>query len=200
MKIGIIIYLLVGVLLNLIGPLAKMVKDEIIDTKKNFLIYSISENKTDKQIRIIAAEIVMRFLILSLFPIGYILWIDHYKKERKRKEQLKDRMKKDQDQKLKDLIDNKSFLYFGSVSGGGIIHCHGCGYSEEIVGFVHGGVWYSEGYQCKSCGKFGEVEYLGDGKYSSKNCRCGGELSREKPIFCPICKTHDVSYQLKYLT
>ena len=105
--------------------------------------------------------------------------------------------------KIQDIIENKSFLYFKDMHGGGVIRCHGCGYKGEIIGFTHGfdePCPYSEGNQCQTCGEFMEIDFLGDTRVSPNRCSCGGKLSREEPVFCPKCKARDVSYMLKYMT
>ncbi len=31
-------------------------------------------------------------------------------------------------------------------------------------------------------------------------CECGGVLERDKVIFCPSCKSKNLSYQMQYIT
>jgi hypothetical protein len=31
-------------------------------------------------------------------------------------------------------------------------------------------------------------------------CECGGSLDREKALFCPSCKSTNLSYSMKYIT
>ena len=38
--------------------------------------------------------------------------------------------------KIQDIIENKSFLYFKDMHGGGVIRCHGCGYKGEIISSI----------------------------------------------------------------
>ena len=96
--------------------------------------------------------------------------------------------------------DNK--LYFGRLGGVGQIKCNVCDYNENIISFIHGGhsiFWSVTGFQCQKCGKFHKIE---DGTNTSKveKCECGGNLDREKPLFCPKCKTNDISYKLNLIT
>lgn len=46
-------------------------------------------------------------------------------------------------------------------------------------------------YQCQTCGEVQaaqnrEYEHIWD--YSNDRCKCGGELRRDRPLFCPSCK------------
>jgi len=203
MKIALIIYLIIGIISNLLGPLAKVVKETVLDVKDPSRSNVNYEPPTISKRKVISLEITLRFLVLCFSPIGYaVLLKDHYndlKKEHDYKIQEEMANKK----KLKDIIDNKSFLFFKDTHGGGLISCPGCGFTQEIIGFTHGfddPCPFSEGNQCQSCGKFQEIDFLGDKRGSPEKCSCGGKLSREEPIFCPKCKARDVSYQLTYMT
>ena len=112
-------------------------------------------------------------------------------------------------------------LYFkGLIGGGGEIRCIDCGYSEGIAAGYHGvkkNPMYDEnlveelddflcsnneeyietyylGYQCQTCGKFYALEK------NDRLCECGGVLERDKPIFCPRCKSKNVKYQGQWIT
>jgi len=73
-------------------------------------------------------------------------------------------------------------------------------FHENIISLLHGvDDWNRVGYQCQKCGKFQVIEndlHI----YETKKCDCGGDLEREKPIFCPICKSKKLSYNLMYIT
>jgi hypothetical protein len=90
-------------------------------------------------------------------------------------------------------------LYFTRMGGKGIIKCLECNFEQEIVSFLHGVNWDSTGYQCQKCGKFHEIECESK-RWRRKRCECGGKLERDKPIFCPECKTSRVTYRLKKIT
>jgi len=96
-------------------------------------------------------------------------------------------------------------LYHQYMGGAGTIICCDCGYKKDIVSFLHSfdndgnpcdGRW---GYQCQSCGKF---YTLNDMQVREKSlvCSCGGELSRDKALFCPQCKSKYMMYDMKYIT
>ena len=96
-------------------------------------------------------------------------------------------------------------IYYWQMGGAGTIICKDCGYKEDIVSFLHSfdgegnpsdGRW---GYQCQSCGRF---HTLNDSQRAEKPliCPCGGELSRDKPLFCPQCKSTNLRYKMSYIT
>jgi DNA-directed RNA polymerase subunit M/transcription elongation factor TFIIS len=95
-------------------------------------------------------------------------------------------------------LNKENFLYYYDMGGAGTFHCNECGHEEEIVSFLHVGRWNNTGFQCQDCGKFHEIEYDMD-NLKEKKCECGGVLDKEKPLFCPKCKTKNVSYRMNYI-
>lgn len=97
---------------------------------------------------------------------------------------------------IRKIYDDR--LYFIS-SGAGIIRCLECDFEQEIVSFLHGVNRCSTGYQCQKCGKFHAVE--NEINHSSRRrCECGGKLNRDKPLFCPKCRSNHVTYEVCKLT
>lgn len=91
-------------------------------------------------------------------------------------------------------------LRFSRMGGKGNFYCNECGYEQELVSFLHGiQDWTSTGYQCQACGKFHEIER--DHELTAEPmCDCGGSLSREKPLFCPVCRSYKVGYHMTLIT
>lgn len=203
MWIIVLIYIIIGVILNFIGPVAKFIRDTIKDLHDQSESYINKDGTASSKRKIVLAEIFLRWLVLLLYPFAYLVVLIDCSKKSSKKHEYKKQKKLERVQKMKDVITNKSFLYFKDIFGGGIIRCHGCGFKEEINcsthGFSHIGDFYN-GYQCQSCGKFHIITSYGNEKPKINNCSCGGKLSRENPIFCPKCKTTDVSYLLRYMT
>ncbi len=88
------------------------------------------------------------------------------------------------------------------MGGTGKVYCNNCGYREKITSHLHSfgkNPWRVLGYQCQDCGKFARLEI---GKISDEYvmCECGGELSREKPLFCKICKSKNIEYSMEFIT
>lgn len=96
-------------------------------------------------------------------------------------------------------------ITFGGMGGAGSIKCFDCKHEEEIVSFIHGAYEATIGYQCQSCGKFHDIRSISS-EYHKINiidpliCSCGGELSRDKNLFCPVCKSTRMSYGMSYIT
>lgn len=193
MKTLMLTYLLLGILLNFLGPLAKRIREEIDELNADLRAISFADKLLDRKPipswKKIAFEIILRLLCLTAYPILYIvLVIDYFRSKRE----------------IKQTTDYKTenYLYYRHVGGSGTIHCNTCGFSEKFIGFLHGfgpNSWNSSGFQCQACGKFHGVEYdMNNSK--GRKCECGGDLSREKPIFCPECKSKNMHYDMEYIT
>ena len=94
-------------------------------------------------------------------------------------------------------------LYFQyNIPGVGEITCKSCGYNQKLTGSWHSNTKdeiYGTGYQCQGCGKFHELRNeSNDVKIGA--CECGGDLERTKPLFCPECKSFELSYRMSYIT
>jgi len=105
----------------------------------------------------------------------------------------------------KDTItENNDYTFKNIGSGAGKFYCLNCDYDENIVSFIHG---FNEedckdsetGYQCQSCGKFHALTQC---KINQKllTCECGGNLERNKSLFCPRCKSKNITFETKYIT
>lgn len=185
MKIFIIIYLLLGFILSCFGSLAKSMSSEIRITQFNASKYF--------RLRKTLFAITLRTVSTLLYPIYYY---DYFfiKKELVANKHLP---------KFKE--DGK--LYFHKMGGGGEIHCKLCNYSEPIISFTHGYEpiprsrrTHTSGCQCEDCGKFNTIDGYEGERDIVKNCECGGKLNKDKPLFCPNCKSQNIGYQLTYLT
>lgn len=189
--------------MNFFGGFANQIKNSRIRKYSQHDYKDYHEYQKEKLI-LISAEILLRLLVIILYPVALVLSIvGHYQQinlQNKKKKQIE----YEKVQKIKALIEGRSFLYFGKIHGGGVIKCHGCGYMEEIIGFVHGFIKdpipYSKGCQCQSCGAFSTIDYDDNKIVSSDKCSCGGVFSDKQPVFCPRCKARDVSYQWTYVT
>lgn len=85
------------------------------------------------------------------------------------------------------------------LAGMGDYHCLVCAQSGELVSFIHGIDESESGFQCQSCGKIHRIKN-NCGSEIPNGCSCGGLLSKDKPLFCPTCKSDNVEYHLRYLT
>lgn len=108
------------------------------------------------------------------------------------------------------------YLSFESISGVGVVHCKHCGFSKEIVSFVHGAMSATIGRQCPQCGEFCEEhneskEYhkFGESVEDFVCPKCHYVIRKkeesifkgqENPLFCPKCHSVDLEYRTTYLT
>ena len=185
MKIFIIIYLLLGLILSCFGSLSNFTNNEIRSTQFDESKY-LNLSKT-------LFVIILRAFTILLFPIYYY---DYYFNKNKL-------VANDRNTIFKE--DGK--LYFHKMGGSGELQCKLCNYSEDIISFTHGyrplpsrGRFGTTGYQCKNCGKFHTIDSNEGESDIINNCECGGRLQRDKPLFCPKCKSQNVGYRLRYLT
>lgn len=182
------IYLAIGVLMNIIGPLAKKINKEINKIKKPSFTDKLTEKPPVPFWKKILFESILRLFTILLYPILFvIISIDYY------------RSKKQID--LHSNLDD-NLLYYWKLGGAGIVKCNNCNYSQNIISFLHGhgpNSWNNSGFQCQKCGKFHEIEYDTNNS-KGKLCECGGNLSREKALFCPKCKKTNLEYLMSYIT
>jgi hypothetical protein len=211
MEIAFIIYFIGGILINIFGKSAETFRIEFRKMWDQLSDLPEKESHLIQRFKIFAIVLIIRLLLAAFFPVVLVIHvIDHFRVIKRGNsfvpfddETIQAKIKKEREEKKKAVIDNRSFLYFKNTFGGGIIRCPGCGYEEEINGSTHGfgdPVEFFDGYQCQICGKFHTVTICGNENIILYKCDCGGELSRDKPIFCPKCKARDVSYQWTYMT
>lgn len=123
------------------------------------------------------------FLLTPLAPPFLI-------KDNKKREKIKEEMKE-----VEDWL-NEGNLYFQHIGGTGEIQCLDCNYHKEIVSFIHGLNTSITGLQCQSCGQFHSITDW----HNNIHCDCGGILEKEKPLFCPECKSKRMQYNMRYIT
>ena len=188
MVTALLIYFIVGILLSIVGPLAKNTNEYIAKFKEPSLLDAM-DGAMSKKKKLLIAEILVRILMLFFYPFFLaIICIDYFR--------LKSFIKS----QANEPIDKN--LYYLNMGGAGIIKCNVCDFNEKITSFLHSfgeNSWNSTGFQCQSCGKFHSIPNYGLNKKDVK-CECGGDLDNEKPIFCPKWKTNNVSYNLSYIT
>lgn len=79
----IIIYLLFGVMFNIIGPIAKKTKDLLLNVKSNSMANYLSDGIEPPKWRIFFFQVFFRLLIILFYPIFLvIILIDIYRKKR----------------------------------------------------------------------------------------------------------------------
>jgi len=80
MKIILILYLLGGILLNIFGDWAKIIKSDVKALRNSPADDPENENPKKQWIKFIAAEFIIRLLIIVFFPVALILmFINHFR-------------------------------------------------------------------------------------------------------------------------
>jgi DNA-directed RNA polymerase subunit M/transcription elongation factor TFIIS len=181
MKIFLITYFLIGVSSNIVGPLAKRLNKTSKVTNSSKITGLLNKPKVKNEVGFLT-EIILITLTILFYPIMYLLLMIDFFFVRRPKP-----------------WDN--YLYYWRIGGAGAIKCLKCDFKENIISFLHGADddWNKTGYQCQKCGKFHVIEN-GLNISEIRKGNCGGDLEREKPIFCPKCKTKKVTFLLKYIT
>jgi len=191
MKTGIIAYLLVGLVLCIIGPLADGLREAVGETRLRTKSDRLSEKKSKPEWSGIAFVVTIHVLGLIAYPFLYSLILF----DRLRSRSVTGHGGSQSVPKVRE-----EGLYFYRISGHGALTCRVCGYNQELTAFIHGrDNWRKEGIQCQGCHALYAIE--SDERESLDfACHCGGELSRNEPICCPVCKSRLLEYRMKYMT
>ncbi len=196
-------YLIVGSILNIVGPVGKDINKAIRDN------YNYTNKDEDKNMERVFntsgafTVIILRGLLLLFWPIIYFLIFpyDYLFGPKGRYRKFVFRTKPAKRKELKNHWRREG-LYFERLGGTGEIICSGCGSKELVVAFLHSfplDRWNKTGYQCQKCGKFHGIENDND-LDSVPQCECGGLLSTEARLFCPSCKSYNLKFKMKYIT
>jgi hypothetical protein len=184
--VGIAVYLVAGVVAVLTPPLATKLSEP-------FLEFRAAINGTPIW-RVKMYWITVRVIVVVGWPIFYLVVLYDAVQDRKRQKQA--------EKIQREKTPEDTGLFFKWMGGRGAVRCNACGYEEKVTCFLHWlgptGKDTQTGFQCQSCGKFHSVENAD--LTTQVRCSCGGELSRDKTVFCPQCKSRDVSYQPHIIT
>jgi len=189
LEILIAVYLAIGIILVAVGPVAENIVKEIDRARGTPLSNAFMEREQPSEAKLKLARIT----ITIGFVLLWILFIWGVLKEHWNIQAIRKRVQ-----------EKSKGLWFSYIGGHGIVGCKDCGHDEEVTSFIHGINSSSTGFQCQACGKFASIGSGGPGKAieyeENLTCRCGGSLDREKIIFCPSCKSKNLSYQMLYIT
>ena len=188
-EISIGVYLAIGVLLVAVGPVAENISSEIDRARGTPLSNAFMEREQPSESKLLLARITITigFVLLWIIFIWGILK-DHWNIQATR-QRVKERSKG---------------LWFSYMGGHGTVSCKDCEHIEEVTSFIHGINSSTTGFQCQGCGKFAAIGSGGPGRANeyeeSLDCECGQSFERDKAIFCPNCKSMNLSYQTLYIT
>ncbi len=180
--IALLFYFGVGISLLLTGLFRQAIGKAVDEVRGNPLSRAITGRHMASPIRVLLFRIMLAIGTLTLWPF----FLPGMLKERNIPAKVSHR---------------EQGLYFDQMGGAGIIKCQTCNYAHDIVSFIHGfpiDSWNKAGFQCQACGNFHEIENFLTNK--NRECDCGGELSRGNKLFCPKCKSKNLSYQMEFIT
>ena len=193
-------YFCIGIALVFFGPLAKRIKREYYLFDINYI--DLATQQLAAPWKKISILILMSISIILLWPIFII---DHWWLERQEKiDKVSNASNLPPYNAASDEACRKDpRLYFFKMGGVGVLKCQSCGLMQEVISHVHNHAielensWSCKGCQCMDCGKY---TTLSSDESRDKVCECGGELSREKPVFCSRCKSYELKYRRDYIT
>jgi ribosomal protein S27E len=190
-EILILTYFAIGVLLGTFGPAGNQISEEVARTRGSPLTNALAEREQPSELKLALFRVIITVGFILLWPV-FIYGIVKDQRDKAAS------MKAFQDKHAEGLW----FQY--SMGGGGDLSCNDCSYSEEVTSFIHGISSSSTGFQCQACGRFAAIESGGPGQvneYARKLvCDCGGPLEREKVVFCPNCRSKNLTYDLRVIT
>lgn len=191
----ILIYLAIGIVSIFVGPMSK-------DTREFILTMKEAGHETDHPERygpplakwkIFLGIFLCITVAIIFYPVFYIEPIIDY---------LRKTIKSPNHNAIQRTPRNDKFLYFDYIAGIGDFFCRNCTYSRGLTSAIHGFMGknnYLVAFQCQECGNFTTISNDLDNE-NGRLCTCGGQLSRDKPIFCPQCKSKDVEFSMNIIT
>ena len=184
------LYVIVGVVLGTVGPAGKDIAKEVDRVRGTPLTNAFSEREPPSEAKVMAFKLIITLGFILLWPL-FIYGI--------MKSQL------DTESMYKKIDEERAAgIWFHYMGGHGEISCGDCSHTEEVTSFIHGINSSSSGFQCQGCGKLTSIRSGGPGnadEYAdSLICQCGGELRRDKVLFCPSCKSNKLTYQMQFIT
>jgi hypothetical protein len=189
LAISALAYLLVGLLLGTLGPGGQDIAQEIKRARGTPLSNAAMEREQPSELRLLWFRVAITVAFALLWPI-FTYGI------------LKDR--RELAAARKAVAEESKGLRYCYMGGCGAITCKDCRHSEDVTSFIHGIDRSVSGFQCQQCGKFHGVNAGGRGQANQYEralvCDCGGPLDRDKVLFCPSCKSQNLSYDLREIT
>ena len=186
-----LVYLLIGVLLGTVGPAGREISEHVRLTRGSPLTNAFAEREQPSELKLALFRLIITVSFILLWPV-FIYGIVKDQRDKAAS------MKAFQDKHAEGLW----FQY--SMGGRGELSCNDCSYNEEVTSFIHGISSSSTGFQCQACGRFAAIESGGPdqaNEYARRlECDCGGPLDREKVVFCPSCRSKNLTYDLRVIT
>ena len=185
-----LLYLAVGLLLGTVGPAGKSISKEVAKARGSPLVNAITEREPPSELKLGLFRLIITLGFILLWPVFTYGIVKDQRDERARMKAFAD-----------EQAEGLRFQYMG---GCGSLKCNDCEHSEDVTSFIHGIEESVTGFQCQTCGRLAAIESGGPGhanEYArSLTCGCGGPLDREKVLFCPNCRSKNLTYDLRFIT
>ena len=183
------IYVTLGLFLATLGPAGRSIRREVEKTRGTEFTNAIMQREapSEKKLFFFKLTLILGFSLLWPFLIWGAL------KENKHYEV----------QPVSDDFEHKG-LKFQYMGGHGKLSCNDCDFQQSQTSFIHGISTSRTGYQCQACGKLTSntrtQNYTQATNRAALLCECGGKLERDQVLFCPDCKSTNLSYSMEYIT
>lgn len=145
-----VVYLVIGVGLVAFGPAKKDISSEIEGMRRSSLVGELQGRSRVSERKILAFRVILSLGFILLWPV-FIFSILAAQKENAAQVNA---VNADSSKKVFEGIQ------FQTMGGAGTVSCNECDFLEKITSFIHGTKGSYTGYQCQTCGKFAEREYI----------------------------------------
>lgn len=185
-------YLAIGVLVALVGPGRREIAEQVDRARGTSVTRALTGRPEVPEWKLVVFRVLITIAMVLVWPT--VLWAAYTAK----------RQSDDWEREYEERVAQG--LEFSRMGGAGEIVCEDCGFREEVVSFTHGQTdegepSCTEGRQCLQCGKFYDVDRIGNPpRERVPSCDCGGELSRDHILFCPKCRSKKLEYMMAYIT
>ncbi len=185
------VYFLIGAVLSSIGPAAKAISKEVESARGTPLTHAAYGTKPPSELKLALLRLILIVGFVLLWPVFTYSIV----KDQRRDAQL---------QRELDEINAGGLWFQYNMGGCGTVICQDCKHSESVTSFIHGINSSRTGFQCQACGKLEGIESGGPGRANeyarSLICDCGGAFERDKVVFCPTCKSKNMTYHMEFIT
>ena len=183
------IYVTLGLFLATLGPAGRSIRREVEKTRGTEFTNAIMQREAPSEKKLFFFKLTLILGFSLLWP--FLLW--GALKENKNYEVQPD----------SDDFEHKG-LKFQYMGGHGKLSCNDCDFQQSQISFIHGISTSKSGYQCQACGKLtSNTRTQNDTQATNRAalvCECGGKLERDQVLFCPDCKSTNLSYSMEYIT
>ena len=188
-EIGLLLYWIAGLLLGTIGPAGRSIQREVENARGTPFTNEIMGRQAPSETKLFFFKLTVTLGFSLLWPFL-----------------LRGALKSNKEHEYIPNQEDTAYqgLKFQYMGGHGTISCNDCDFQQSQTSFIHGISTSRSGYQCQACGKLtSNTRTQNDSQETERAelvCECGGKLEREQVLFCPDCKSTNLSYSMEYIT